>query len=833
MDFWQGLLGGFGNSFSTTYKHALDQGNKDRDYELAKKKVEEDIAYKNLLKPYYESQAKLGDAKAKEALYKIDLMENVTKNPPKSLFDTNSPDAPIKPTSLIGGQNPVWAKEESGNNPAAVNPTDGKSASFGLLQANAPATQEAMFRKSGLKWTNEDGTTSSWLPDVPVTDPKFHQAFKDLVNQDPSRHANAQMEVAKDFYSNPIAEKAKTLGLDINDGRLKDAITSAAIQHGVKGASDILDIAKANGDYSSTESAIDSIYRARSAVNPKFADRYDRERQTLLGMGKQPQTAAVSPNGSFDVAANNSMTDGSNALRSQPESGPVIPEAPANDFKSRAEQYTRTNGQLSKFSTEQLQSIVAKGYNDAARYKTAGIDYPLAGEVKLVEQELQQRAALESAQAQRAMTQKPQSMIDMQTGNIVAMTPLELSNADPNRFREYNPNTQALPTRLQQREEIISSKIDQIINDPRNAQHFENKSGDERTRIALGTLMRDKSFSSLVNSYQQDLRDYRSKVSVEDKDEKGNKIIVEPQYSPRTEQTAADMTSVQQYDKVGHASVKDAYGFLSNGIQTKQAEYMNSGLDEQTAYAKARQDVWSSTEGQNALSVLNKAYNGDMSSPVKSGRISTVGSKTMTKAEEKTLDELQKSVHTFDNVNSSLKDVLMSQDEKMSGNIISDDEMIKRATKKVDVYTKLGAKSIDVMSNFFQTGNPDVLKNNGIDNDTIRMYQNLREYFAQKRHDLTGAVFSPQESEYYAKTFASAESSPAALEGALKNMTMKNKLAKDKLEHVKKFGIDAYDPNEGLKRVYGNPVAPSSDGNNQAPLAPSHQSQGRSYMRIN
>ena len=143
----------------------------------------------------------------------------------------------------------------------------------------------------------------------------------------------------------------------------------------------------------------------------------------------------------------------------------------------------------------------------------------------------------------------------------------------------------------------------------------------------------------------------------------------------------------------------------------------------------------------------------------------------------------------------------MTPDERASGKVISDVEMINRAAEKADLYHKLGTRTYDVVSNFFDTGNIKAFKENGIDNDTIRLMQNLRESFAKQRHGVTGAVFTQQETDYYSKIWASGESSPEALRGALTNLHTQNLINRDKMEYVKRYGKDSYNSDDGIARI--------------------------------
>ena len=328
MDFFQGLMQGFNNIYPIALRDSNDRYYKDRQYEFEKDKLAQEMGYKNadlaMKDPYYKALTEQAQGQAGLLRRKGEIIDNMPKG--TGLEDLNSP-SPTTPKQTSDNSNPSyapWVLAESGGSPDAVNPKDGKGSSFGLIQANAPETQEAMFRRQGLVWNDPDGTRRSWLPDLPVTDPRFHAAFKDLVAQRPDEHAKAQLAVGDELYRNPVVAYAESKGLDMSDPRLVNALTSAAIQHGVNGAKGLIELAKQNGDFSTPDSIIASLYKAREAAFPQFANRYRDEMAQVLGTGSkqvadnssQPQVAFNRdlPQGSFDLAANttNTMTDAPN-----------------------------------------------------------------------------------------------------------------------------------------------------------------------------------------------------------------------------------------------------------------------------------------------------------------------------------------------------------------------------------------------------------------------------------------------------------------------------------------------------------------------------------------
>jgi len=818
MDFWNGLLAGWGSTFNSSMKDARDRQIRDRQYELEREKFEEDKRYKqeqqSLLKPYYEAHSRLYDSQAKTAEQKLKMLDDVMKTPNPSESVVTPSVSPSNNTDLA-----PWVTEESYNRVSAVNPKDGKGSSFGLIQANAPDTQERMFRNSGLVW-DEDGQRKSWLPDVPQTDPKFHAAFKQYTEASPEWHKQQQLKTAQELYRDPMIAKAKELGLDMSNKSIENAVVSAAIQHGNNGAMTILNEAKNKGDFSTPENAINSIFKIRATLNPQHSDRYERERVANLALLKngtgnpsQPGQDGVLPPGSYQVASKGTgtVTDLPSTPGPVSSGSPVIPDVPNDNIQSRnkiAQETARSSRPYGNMDDNRILNEIDYHTRKMSAFKSNGLEYPEQAKLYQLNEEMKARREFASSQEKLSLSQKAEQYIDMKTGEIRNLTPLEYGNADPNRYQLYDTKQGSINNRIQQRETVISNLVDNVISDPRNKNFFINQDGSEmsledKQRMSLGILSNDKRYAPVIRSFTDDLNTSRTLPTSTTKaeDMKGNKVLVEGQYVPSTEKLAGLTADVNQYNSVGHEKVKNAYNLLTTQIEDVKNGFMSQGLDETKAYEAAKKVVYDTNEGKQALSTLESAYNGSYS-PIKSGRVTQVGNNPISRGQEKELVDHEKSIAVSEMSKAGIKDALMTKQERLEGKQLTDDEIENRVEKDLKYISRKTTDASNLISKFMETGDTSLLSKLGNEEDVqriTRLMQNLRQTFLAKRKEITGVAFSQLEAQDLAKAFLNPESSPQEAKSFLRNGAYETALRKDYVESMRKTG--SWNAQEAAQRI--------------------------------
>ena len=158
--------------------------------------------------------------------------------------------------------------------------------SYGLYQlASKTGTAAAFLRSEGARWAAELSATPG--------SPAFSTAWKAIATRDGTAFADAQHAfIARSHYRPVVAAVLKTTGHDLDarpDG-LRDAVWSAAVQHGR--AAPLLIAAIADADTSAPRGSpghdratVEAAYRQRSAYVRSIADRSTSAvRRTLMNV---------------------------------------------------------------------------------------------------------------------------------------------------------------------------------------------------------------------------------------------------------------------------------------------------------------------------------------------------------------------------------------------------------------------------------------------------------------------------------------------------------------------------------------------------------------------
>ena len=438
---------------------------------------------------------------------------------------------------------------------------------------------------------------------------------------------------------------------------------------------------------------------------------------------------------------------------------------------------------------QQLGNKLAELKRDGARLEAAGVPNPYAGSIVLIERELNYLQSRATAEANANLNQTPRKFIDLGTGNIVMKTNAELSKIpNPDNYQEFNENG-PVDTRLKQYQQALENMISSEIQKP----EYGNMDGEQAKQVALASLMQAN--PNFFNKLNMDLNSLRNNNSQQMSytDRFGNKIQQEKNYDSNLEDTSKRLSEIQGYKKVGDEKVNQAYATLNNEV----ANRMQNGMTEQEAIASVKSDP----NLKPYYDTITEAYNGGEGQLIKSGRVTKLGDRVMSRNDEKNVDAAQQNVNTYGMMQQQLKDAVLTSQERSNGKTaadISDEELDKRVADSLNAIRSKGTDAAALLSKFWQTGSEEFLNKLGADTNP-RVAQLLREYFVTKRKEITGVAFSPKESQDLAQAFGSATSSPQDMLAILTNARMKNKLMEDFAQSMKTTG--SWDAAEGMKRV--------------------------------
>lgn len=133
----------------------------------------------------------------------------------------------------------------------------------------------------------------------------FNKVYKKLAEEDPKGFAKSQQDYITRTHYEPVYRHAKSLGYNVNDPRVQEALYSISVQHG--GAKKVVDMAKSSIG-ADPEKQVESLFGARrqyvASKGMNFDTRYKSEKREILAMDltkyKQPdemptQFAGVRP----------------------------------------------------------------------------------------------------------------------------------------------------------------------------------------------------------------------------------------------------------------------------------------------------------------------------------------------------------------------------------------------------------------------------------------------------------------------------------------------------------------------------------------------------------
>ena len=124
--------------------------------------------------------------------------------------------------------------------------------------------------------------------------PSFNNIYSKIANQDPANFNEAQHLFIKRTHYDPVESIASSMGINVSDRAIQEALWSQAVQHGRKGNKKILEGALKLADPKDTPSFLRAIYSSRgsyvnglsinSDVKGSILNRYSNELKDVLSI---------------------------------------------------------------------------------------------------------------------------------------------------------------------------------------------------------------------------------------------------------------------------------------------------------------------------------------------------------------------------------------------------------------------------------------------------------------------------------------------------------------------------------------------------------------------
>lgn len=130
--------------------------------------------------------------------------------------------------------------------------------------------------------SEEAGQYGRQFRGLKINSPEFQRRWKEVSEADPGGFAKSQHDFLLRQNVNPVMSYAASKGIDTSSKTIQNVLWSQAIQHGLRGNKEIIDLAVKKGNPKDVPSMIDALYSARSTYVAKLSSLRANVKESLL-----------------------------------------------------------------------------------------------------------------------------------------------------------------------------------------------------------------------------------------------------------------------------------------------------------------------------------------------------------------------------------------------------------------------------------------------------------------------------------------------------------------------------------------------------------------------
>ena len=222
--------------------------------------------------------------------------------------------------------------------------------SYGSWQLSSNAGTLDAYLKSP-----EAGKYGKQFAGLKINSPEFQKRWKQVAATDPAGFAKSQHDFLLRQNVNPVMSYAASKGIDIGSKTIQNVLWSQAIQHGLKGNREIIDLAVKKASPADTANLVEALYDARATYVAKLPGLQANTKESLIRRYKAEGSDALAM---WAQESKGSKKSNQASVKEAAARVPVSPKPAVVNKAAEANSVNSYNNNIINSSTTSTESIL-------------------------------------------------------------------------------------------------------------------------------------------------------------------------------------------------------------------------------------------------------------------------------------------------------------------------------------------------------------------------------------------------------------------------------------------------------------------------------------------
>lgn len=222
--------------------------------------------------------------------------------------------------------------------------------SYGSWQLSSNAGTLGAYLKSP-----EAGKYGKQFAGLKINSPEFQKRWKQVAATDPAGFAKSQHDFLLRQNVNPVMSYAASKGIDIGSKTIQNVLWSQAIQHGLKGNREIIDLAVKKASPADTANLVEALYDARATYVAKLPGLQANTKESLIRRYKAEGSDALAM---WAQESKGSKKSNQASVKEAAARVPVSPKPAVVNKAAEANSVNSYNNNIINSSTTSTESIL-------------------------------------------------------------------------------------------------------------------------------------------------------------------------------------------------------------------------------------------------------------------------------------------------------------------------------------------------------------------------------------------------------------------------------------------------------------------------------------------
>ena len=222
--------------------------------------------------------------------------------------------------------------------------------SYGSWQLSSNAGTLDAYLKSP-----EAGKYGKQFAGLKINSPEFQKRWKQVAATDPAGFAKSQHDFLLRQNVNPVMSYAASKGIDIGSKTIQNVLWSQAIQHGLKGNREIIDLAVKKASPADTANLVEALYDARATYVAKLPGLQANTKESLIRRYKAEGSDALAM---WAQESKGSKKSNQASVKEAAARVPVSPKPAVVNKAAEANSVNSYNNNIINSSTTSSESIL-------------------------------------------------------------------------------------------------------------------------------------------------------------------------------------------------------------------------------------------------------------------------------------------------------------------------------------------------------------------------------------------------------------------------------------------------------------------------------------------